>query len=306
MVQQAHKCSFSEMNKILLIVIVLFSACSNPAPPVPETPYPAKLHPPTANQQLMIDSIKQTIPETVINYSLVAFDSLDFSDTLKAAIYAALNRLDAVHFRPSKEYIVPDVYHADLLKYSPFPIQVNSLHNIDKCIFISYALQAFAAYEYGQLIRWGPASLGKKSTPTPTGLFHCNWKSKKTISTIDPEWIMEWYINLENKLGVSMHQYDLPGYPASHACVRLLKQDAVFLYRWTNSWELTDDWTIKQYGTPVIIFGDYVYEEYQPWFKDGVMHNLNEQELTEELNLHLPAIIFRQKKAVDSVEADIP
>ncbi|MFA7381163.1 MAG: L,D-transpeptidase [Bacteroidia bacterium] len=294
------------MNKILLKVLVLLSACSNPTPPIPETQYPEKLHPPALQQKLPVDSIEQKAPERVIQYSLVAFDSLGFSDTVKAAVYVALNRLDAAHFRPSKKYIVPDVYYADLLKYSPFPIQVNSLHSVDKCILISYAMQAFAAYEYGQLIRWGPTSLGKKSTPTPTGLFHCNWKSKKTISTIDPEWIMEWYINLENKLGVSMHQYDLPGYPASHACVRLLKQDAVFLYRWTNTWELMDDWTIKQYGTPVIIFGDYVYEEHQPWFKDGVMRYLNEQELTEELNLHLPAIISRQKKAVDSVAVVVP
>jgi len=294
------------MNKILLKVVLLFSACSNSTPPVPETQYPEKLPPPAVQQKLPTDSIEQKAPETVIHYSLVAFDSLDFSDTLKAAVYIALNRLDAEHFRSSKKYIVPDVYYADLLKYSPFPIEVKSLHSVDKCILISYALQAFAAYEYGQLIRWGPTSLGKKSTPTPTGLFHCNWKSKKTISTIDPEWIMEWYINLENKLGVSMHQYDLPGYPASHACVRLLKQDAVFLYRWTNSWELMDDWTIKQYGTPVIIFGNYVYEEHQPWFKDGVMQYLNAQQLTEELNLHLPTIISRQKKIVDSVAVVVP
>jgi len=294
------------MNKILLKVVLLFSACSNPTPPVPETQSSEKLHPPAVQQKLPTDSIEQKAPETVIHYSLVAFDSLDFSDTLKAAVYIALNRIDAEHFRSSKKYIVPDFYYADLLKYSPFPIEVKSLHSVDKCILISYALQAFAAYEYGQLIRWGPTSLGKKSTPTPTGLFHCNWKSKKTISTIDPEWIMEWYINLENKLGVSMHQYDLPGYPASHACVRLLKQDAVFLYRWTNSWELMDDWTIKQYGTPVIIFGNYVYEEHQPWFKDGVMQYLNAQQLTEELNLHLPTIISRQKKIVDSVAVVVP
>lgn len=294
------------MNKILLKVVVLLSACSNPTPPIPETQYPEKLPPPAVQQKLPTDSIEQKAPETVIHYSLVAFDSLDLSDTLKAGVYVALNRLDAAHFRSSKKYIVPDVYYADLLKYSPFPIEVKSLHSVDKFILISYALQAFAAYEYGQLIRWGPTSLGKKSTPTPTGLFHCNWKSKKTISTIDPEWIMEWYINLENKLGVSMHQYDLPGYPASHACVRLLKQDAVFLYRWTNSWELKDDWTIKQYGTPVIIFGDYAYEEHQPWFKDGVMRYLNEQELTGQLNLYLPTIIYRQKKAVDSAAVVVP
>lgn len=67
-----------------------------------------------------------------------------------------------------------------------------------------------------------------------------------------------------------------------------------------------DDWTIKQYGTPVIIFGNYVYEEHQPWFKDGVMQYLNAQQLTEELNLHLPTIISRQKKIVDSVAVVVP
>jgi lipoprotein-anchoring transpeptidase ErfK/SrfK len=93
-------------------------------------------------------------------------------------------------------------------------------------LLISYPIEAFGAYEQGKLVRWGPTSLGKKSTKTPTGLFFTNWKSKETISTEDSSWILKWYFNLVNSTGVSIHQYGLPGYPASHACARLYEEDA--------------------------------------------------------------------------------
>ena len=209
-----------------------------------------------------------------------------------------LNRMDEMHFKKGKTYIVPDVFYGELTKYCPFPTQLTDLSTTDQCVLISYAQQAFAAYARGKLVRWGPVSLGKQSTPTPTGLFHCNWKSRKTISTIDPEWVMEWYINLDNLLGVSMHQYDLPGYPASHACVRLLKADAIFLYKWTRSWELADEFTIRRYGTPVVIFGTYDFNEHRPWFKAGVMQRLITETLEAELSAYLPEI--QQREAHDS------
>lgn len=239
-------------------------------------------------------------PVQLVHYQWIPRDSVNLSDSLTKAIVCALNRIDANHLSRADSLVVPDIITDDFLRYAPFPTECSSLKEIPKCVLISYPLQAFAGYENGKLIRWGPVSLGKQSTPTPLGLFYCNWKSRKTISTINPEWIMEWYINLDNRLGVSMHQYDLPGYPASHACVRLLKHDAVFLYRWTDSWQLKDDWNISHYGTPVFIFGPNGFKTSSPWFTNGEMMTLREDELTKEVSVYYAELMQRQQPVGDS------
>ncbi len=181
-------------------------------------------------------------------------------------IILAINRLDDNRMKIGDSLVVPDSLYDDLLSYSPFPASVPVLDGVSKMMLVSYPVQAFAAYEHGRLVRWGPVSLGKKSSPTPVGLFHTNWKSKQTISTINSEWILDWYFNLENFSGVSLHKYDLPGYPASHACVRLYEYDARWIYSWADQWILTaDGMKIIAYGTPVIIYGVYNFGKPGPW-----------------------------------------
>ena len=65
---------------------------------------------------------------------------------------------------------------------------------------------------------------------------------------------------------MSFHQFDLPGYPASHACVRLLERDAKWLYEWGQQWTLdTTGRTILTTGTPVVIVAEYDYAAPPPW-----------------------------------------
>src|SRR5690606_1839885 len=109
--------------------------------------------------------------------------------------------------------------------------------------------------------------MGRKSSKTPTGLFFTNWKSKRSVSTVDDEWILKWNFNVHNKWGVGFHEYALPGYPASHSCMRLLSEDAQFLYNWADQWILKNDQVQLAHGTPVIIFGAYPFGEPRPWFK---------------------------------------
>jgi hypothetical protein len=94
-------------------------------------------------------------------------------------IILALNRLDSRHLKTGDSLIVPDTVFNDIMPYSPFPEELTILSEVPKFLIFSYPIQAFAAYEFGNLVRWGPTSLGKKSTPTPAGLFHTNWKSKE-------------------------------------------------------------------------------------------------------------------------------
>jgi len=69
-----------------------------------------------------------------------------------------------------------------------------------------------------------------------------------------------------NERGVSFHLFDLPGYPASHACVRLLQRDAEWLYGWGDQWSLDGSRrNVVIPGTPVLILGVYRYDAPPPW-----------------------------------------
>lgn len=178
----------------------------------------------------------------------------------------ALNRIDENRLKAGSQLIVPDTLTEDLLDYSPFPDNFEMLDSIPKTVLISRRIQGFALYEHGKLRRWGPVSSGKKSTPTPAGLFYGNYKAFRKISTVDESWIMPYYFNYMNFEGVGVHQYTMPGFPASHACVRLKKDDALFIYTWADQWKLDKTGqVILKNGTPFMVYGDYDFDAQFPW-----------------------------------------
>lgn len=253
---------------------------------------------------LLRDTISQ-LP--LINYKFISPPKqnrykflIEEYDTIGAKIILALNRLDERFIRKPDSIVVPDTIINDKLLYSPFPKHLALLDSVKKILLVDQRIQAFAAYEFGNLVNWGPTSTGKKSTPTPNGLFHTNWKSKKTISTDDSTWILKWYFNLENFRGLSLHQFDLPGYPASHACVRLLEEDGFWIYNWAEQWILTkDEEFIIAYGTPVIIYGNYDYKGIKPWLlitTEPEKALVSEDELNEIINNYILIIITRQEE----------
>lgn len=217
----------------------------------------------------------------------------------KMAVLIKLNRLDTQHLRPGVTLLIPEQID-ELNALSPFPDKLEIGREIPKLILVSLRVQAFGAYEYGNLVRWGPTSTGKKATPTPAGLYHTNWKSKATRSSINNEWLLPWYFNLDNQRGISFHQYDLPGYPASHGCVRLLADDAAWIYGWADQWTLsTDRRRVEAYGTPVIVFGKYDYGKQAPWknlVTDFGAASVTGSELQEAIGINLPVI--REKASV--------
>ncbi|MBS1902912.1 MAG: L,D-transpeptidase [Bacteroidetes bacterium] len=201
-----------------------------------------------------------------------------------------LNRRDLKHLKTGDSIVIP-LAADSILAYSPFPRHLDSLGAQGKLLVISRRVQAFAAYEHGTLVRWGPTSTGKRTTPTPEGLYHTNWKSKQTHSTVDDAWILNWYFNLDNLEGISLHEYDLPGYPASHSCVRLLSEDAEWIYHWADQWILTPDGArVATNGTPVIVFGNYAYGKIPPWKKlatDSSACDVNVSEVTSAVRTYL-------------------
>ncbi len=181
-------------------------------------------------------------------------------------ILQMLNRVDLAHLERLSRLVVPDVWMPDIHSYSPLPVYYAAGEPFAKLLVVHQTWQVFGAYECGRLVRWGPISSGRKASPTPTGVFHLNWKSAGRRSTVDPEWFMPWYFNFGNAEGLSFHEYALPGRPASHACVRLLGVDARWLYDWGDGWILGDSLRrIVRAGTPVVIVGAYDFAAPPPW-----------------------------------------
>ena len=243
------------MKKIILllsIVVVLFSCKQN------ET------------KTIETKKIRVRKQPKMISYTLIdtkQWLEQNAKDSSKMNIALAINRTDKTNFPQMDSVIIPGDFSGDIEFYLPFPNQIDYLKDIDKIIFFSYPTQTFAAYENGELIYTGPTNMGRKKDQTPTGLFYTNWKAEQTTSTFNDEWDLRWHFNIANKEGVGWHQYSLPGYPASHSCLRLQEKDARYLYDWADQWVLADEENVKVKGTPVIVFGSYDFDAPKPWLQ---------------------------------------
>lgn len=209
-------------------------------------------------------------PGTTVGYRIerLADTGRDLSARFTAAQLAVLeklNRADVLRLPRLELLIVPVIWHDDELQYSPFPLRYPTAAGLPKLLVVDQPAQAFAAYEQGRLVRWGPVSSGRQAYRTPSGLFHLNWRSRGRHSTVNPRWYMEWYFNFESTRGLALHSHTLPGYPASHACVRLLERDAIWVYGWGEGWKLGARGQILEHGTPLLIAGRYAFGAAPPW-----------------------------------------
>jgi len=175
-----------------------------------------------------------------------------------------VSRIDLQHVSRGDTLIVPD--KTDSLLLSPYPADLPAARSIPKLLLVSLRVQAFGAYDHGTLTRWGPTSTGRRDKPTPAGIYYVNWKAKERRSTIDDDWILKWAVNLDSEEGIALHEYGLPGRPASHSCVRLTEEDATWMYGWVREWRIARNRkTITRKGTPVVVFGEYSYSGRRPW-----------------------------------------
>ena len=271
----------------LFICIVLLNACVNNSDNTGNTTQNVKKKPQIARinttYQLLAgkDNIKKYLPRRNL------------------PVLLALNRIDSVHITNLDTLLIPGDASGNVNQYSPFPYSAPSLKDINKIIFFSYPAQYFAAYESGDLVYAGPTNMGRQKDPTPTGLFFTNWKAETTKSTFNDEWELKWNFNVENKLGVGWHQYAMPGYPASHSCLRLMMEDAQDLYHWADEWMLQGKDSIIAKGTPVIVFGSYPFGQTKPWLQlanDPNALDISPAQLQKELQPYLHEILAEQKK----------
>jgi hypothetical protein len=182
------------------------------------------------------------------------------------ALLEKLNRADVEHLEQLREVVVPESWSDDELSYSVLPTRYPSSAAWPTFLVVYLPGQLFGAYEFGNLVRWGPVSTGGRNSPTSAGRLTLNWRSTGRASTVDPDWFMRWYFNFGNREGLAFHAYSLPGYPASHGCIRLLERDAQWLFEWGQTWVLDLSGTrVLTPGTPVFIVGSYDFDAAPPW-----------------------------------------
>jgi len=158
-------------------------------------------------------------------------------------IVRRLNRMN-VRLRSGMVIAVPkNIDRLSVYDVSPFPRYIKS--DGEKTIFISQQKLAWGAYdEDGELLWWGPISTGvdqcnaRGGCSTPTGEFRVIRKQDiECISTVFPRRsngenggaLMPYCMHFFR--GFALHgSYEVPGYPASHGCVRMFIEDA----RWLN------------------------------------------------------------------------
>jgi hypothetical protein len=263
---------------------------------------------------------QQKIEPLTITYSAWPIKKVDTAVKAFKAKYTgqdrwtilALNRLDEANMHRADTLIIPDTILTDFNLYSPFPFDMPILRAVNKMVIFSYAIQAFAAYEQGRLVYWGPTSMGSKIHPTPTGLHFANWKAKETISTVDDEWILKWNFNIANKEGVGWHQYAMPGYPASHSCLRMLEEQAKWMYSWANQWIVKKQNgldVVAAQGTPVIVYGAYPFGSRRPWLHlldDPKANTISEADLEQEIQPHLQRIMEQQERRAKVEGGNVP
>lgn len=154
-----------------------------------------------------------------------------------------INRMNT-HLRQGMILAVPkNMDRLSVYDLSPFPNYVDSKG--EKVVYVSQKKLAWGAYnEEGDLLWWGPISSGMKKCAvtggceTPTGSFRIIRKQDiDCISTVFPRRngeesggaIMPYCMHFLR--GYALHgSPEVPGYQASHGCVRLFIEDA----RWLN------------------------------------------------------------------------
>jgi hypothetical protein len=107
-------------------------------------------------------------------------------------------------------------------------------------IIISIADQRISLYENGTLIARSSVSTGVEGHPTPLGVFSVLSKQKWHRSNIYSAAPMP-YMQRLTWSGIALHAGQLPGYPASHGCIRVTNDFAIRL------------WHLTKRGTRVII-----------------------------------------------------
>lgn len=163
-----------------------------------------------------------------------------FPDENQRTIVMRLNRINERLFRGQVIAVPEKLDNIDYMQLSP--LEQNIGPTGQKQIIIDPVSMAFGAYdENGNLLRWGPASLGQdwcsdidQGCRTKTGVFKVYEKRgegcfSSKFPVPDGGAPMPYCMFFHG--GIAIHASHLPGYNASHGCVRVFYEDALWLNR---------------------------------------------------------------------------
>lgn len=191
-----------------------------------------------------------------------SWDNL-FPNPEELDIVRRINRMN-IRLKPGMVIAIPkNLDRLSIYDVSPFPRYVES--GGEKTIYVSQKKLAWGAYdEDGELLWWGPISSGTShckgvygGCTTPTGSYRIIRKQDiDCISTAFPRRAdgnnggAEMPFCMHFFMGYALHgSEDVPGYRASHGCIRMFTEDA----RWLNEEFITVPGEGVMKGTRVII-----------------------------------------------------
>jgi hypothetical protein len=132
-------------------------------------------------------------------------------------------------------------------------------------VIVSLPDQRLYVYRDGVRIAASTCSTGKLGHRTPTGVFKILQKDKNHHSSTYNNAPMP-YMNRLTWSGIALHAGQLPGYPASHGCVRLPKEFAELLFGVTKlgmTVVIADDKSQPEEVThPGMVLGEYAAREF--------------------------------------------
>lgn len=123
-------------------------------------------------------------------------------------------------------------------------------------LVVSLNNQTVTVYDDGKVIAKSPISSGMRGHETPTGIFSILEKNRQHYSNLYGGAPMPFMQRVTNS-GVALHAGDLPGYPASHGCVRLPYSFARNLFGITDVGARViiteDDLTPAEFNSPHLV-----------------------------------------------------
>lgn len=185
-----------------------------------------------------------------------------FKDPEQRDIVRRINRINIRLYKGLVLAVPNNLNEATIYDHSPFPRYIDA--SGEKTIYVSQSKLAWGAYdENGELIWWGPISSGANHCKGVSGKCHTPGGSYRLIRKQGIECVSSAFpkradgFNGGAPMPYCMHFYrgyalhgssTVPGYRASHGCVRMFIEDA----KWLNE-EFIDLPYTGYKGTKVII-----------------------------------------------------
>jgi hypothetical protein len=148
---------------------------------------------------------------------------------------ALINRLEPMAIIDGDDSLSTDVKFVYVplnfsIRPKILPDRISSISDLPQFILIDVSRQCLGLYAYGRLIYQFPISSGTHGTPAKK--FVISSKEQAHYSTkYDNAW-MPYSLRLFGDYFI--HGGILPSYAASHGCIRMIYENAVFVYNWVK------------------------------------------------------------------------